>query len=120
MHKNYDAYHSRVLEWLRLEWPYQTSKFTEESELERTATLKSGTPLKDDAWKQAIDNYYLQAMLIGVDNSKGRQRLAKALATMVAELTFVLAEFGDLPEPGHSSTDDLVEPWLSEVGAAHD
>lgn len=68
-----------------------------------------------DLWKEAIDNYYHQGVTVyTLDETRGRQRLAKALATMVAELTFVMDGFGDLPEPGHSSTEDLVE-WKVEA-----
>ena len=107
----YDRRHHQIIEWLRLEWPYQRSKFSEQSEQDRTSTVAPGQPLDDDAWKQAIDNYYLQGMLIGVDEVRGRQRVAKALATLVAELVFVTEQYGDLPEPGHSSSEDT-RKWL--------
>lgn len=104
-----DKRHEELLEWLRLEWPYQRSKFALEQEESNTSALTDMTRM--DAWKGAIDNYYHQAMLLGVQNTKGRQRLAKACATLLAEVVFVTAMLGDLPEPGHSSTDDLVE-WI--------
>lgn len=99
--------HADLLEWFRLEWAYQLEKFDREHDVAHTRALLDTT--RPDEWKGYIDNYYQQAMLLGIQNPRGRQRLAKAVATMIAELFQVTEMFGDLPEPGHSSTDDLVE-----------
>lgn len=98
-----DQRHYQLIEWLRLEWPYQQSKFKSMGEDEPARTPEVGLG--------HAANYRTQALLMGLDSERGRQRLAKAIATEIAVLTYACKDFGDLPEPGHSSSEDT-RKWI--------
>ena len=96
--------HQRLLEWLRLEWPYQQEKFLSMGQAEPARTPEVGLGHAANYRHQGVNVFGLQEI-------RGRQRLAKAIATEIAVLVYAMEQYGDLPEPGHSSTEDIVEPW---------
>lgn len=62
---------------------------------------------------QAQNYIHQGANVFTLETDKGRQRFAKGIATMIAILSHSMVKHGNLPEPGHSSTEDLQE-WEPE------
>ncbi len=82
-----------VAEWLEAEWGYQMTKFTLD---EIDATTRAG----EDDWSWRLNQYLHRAQLLGLENSMGRQALAKYVATAVGMLDSVQRVHGPLPAPG--------------------
>lgn len=102
MKDQFDERHAEIMDWLTLEWPYQQSKFREMGESEPARTPEVGLGHAQNYRHQGVNVY-------GLNEVRGRQRLAKAIATEIAVLVYAMEKYGDLPEPGHSSTEDVIE-----------
>jgi hypothetical protein len=90
----------RSLVWLEEEWAYVTVKFGDVSD-------RANDHLEPDEWidwwTRQVTQYLDRARLFGVDTLKGRQALAKAMATSVAACSAAVRCYGDLPRGGSPS-----------------
>lgn len=67
----------------------------------------SAAELDETWWSKQLANYYHRAKILGLENANGRQALGKFVATAIGMLAAAVDEFGELPEPGVSSGDNL-------------
>jgi hypothetical protein len=91
-------FHAAV-DWLSNERCYQLNKFG--IELDDVHT-KAGIGPETWWWNQ-LHNYLYRAHVLGLDNVRGRQALAKFVATGMGLLESTVRVYGDLPAPGLTS-----------------
>jgi hypothetical protein len=67
---------------------------------------------EDGKWMGFLGNYIRRAQLFGIDTLQGRQALGKAIATAMHCLETSVMVYGDMPQPGMSSSDGVKE-WVN-------
>jgi hypothetical protein len=96
----------RIRLWLKGERTYQLKKWgTEADDLRTVGKTKSLGDMRD--WDTKINEYIHRAQVLGYENPAGRQALAKGLATMAGWTESVVRLYGDLPEAGVPSGENI-------------
>jgi hypothetical protein len=102
-----------VMRWLERErFEYQPKKFDYSREGEDQTELRNWltvaqSGIEDTYWDRQLANYYHRAHLLNLETPNGRQALAKFAATAIAMLEATVEVYGELPEPGVSSGNNL-------------
>lgn len=90
----------QALVWLDEEWTYVRAKFGGVSD-------RANDHLEGEAWVEwwtrQVVQYFDRARLYGVDTPRGRQAMAKAMATSVAACAAAVRCNGPLPRGGTTS-----------------
>lgn len=90
----------QALVWLDEEWSYVRKKFGDVSD-------RTNDHLEPDEWvdwwSRQVLQYFDRAKAFGVDTPKGRQAIAKAMATTIAACAASARCFGSLPRGGTTS-----------------
>lgn len=89
-----------IVQWLIDENVYERGKTSTEVDDKRT-TDEFGD------WHALIGDYLHRAQILGFANPGGRQAVAKAATVMLGCLESVVRVYGELPEPGVSSGNNL-------------
>jgi hypothetical protein len=89
---------------------YADIKYSDDTESRHKLILETQNYGLDGEWMVFLGNYLKRAELFGLDTPKGRQALGKAIVTMIHALETAVEYLGPMPEPGHSSSDEL-EIW---------
>lgn len=92
-----------VIRWLADERDYTIDKFGLDADDEHIA---EGVP-EGGWWEQQFDNYLHRTGVLGLETPGGRQAFAKFVATAVGALEAVVRVYGELPEPGVPSGNNL-------------
>lgn len=116
MKPDYELYRNYVLDWLKDEAQYQANKFGDgnfaENDIKRTPQFgyqrkNFDTPYEDTYWYNQLNQYLHRAYVLGVDTPVGRQALAKFAATALGLVESAVRVYGELPEPGVTSGENL-------------
>lgn len=92
----------RSLLWLLEEWEYVEAKFGDVSDRANDGLLMAGDE-GVEWWARQVGQYYDRAKLFGVNTPRGRQAMAKAMATAIAACAAAVRVHGDLPIGGTPS-----------------
>jgi hypothetical protein len=92
-----EAHARHIFGWLVRERNYQLAKFG--TGRDDANTVESGLS-EDGWWTRQLAMYYHRARLLQLDNVRGRQALAKYVATACGLLESAARVHGPLPEPG--------------------
>ena len=93
-----------VIGWLRDERDYTAGKYGLDND--DAATLEKGV----EHWENQIGDRIHRAKLLGIDSPLGRQAFAKIASTAMMALESVVRTYGELPEPGVTSGENLDNP----------
>ena len=98
-----------LVEWLLIERSsYADKKYANGTKTrdEFVEDVRNGHGL-DDRWLDFALNYVQRARIQGLATERGRQALGKAIATLMHYLETAMVEFGDMPKPDVSSSEDI-------------
>lgn len=96
--------------WLCDERQYTVDKFGTEADRQHIEEYQNcDVALSRSAgwWSQQLDNYLGRVEVLGLDTPNGRQALAKFVSTALGMLSATVEVFGELPEPGVPSGENL-------------
>lgn len=101
-----------IMRWLERErFEYQPGKFDYSEGGEDRQKIQEFNdrehPYDKMYWTAQLENYLYRAYVLGFDTPAGRQALAKHAATAVAMVEAMVEVYGELPEPGVTSGENL-------------
>lgn len=99
-----------VRKWLADERNYTIKKFGLELDDINTRwwnNLQTHRQFESSWWESQFTNYLGRAQILTLDTPNGRQALAKFVATGIGMLEAAVRIYGELPEPGVPSGENL-------------